>query len=365
MDRKIRVLVVDDSAFMRRALTRMLGSDHTIEVAGEAADGEEGLRKVKKLRPDVVTLDVKMPGMDGLTVLQNIMAECPVPVLMLSSLTSEGGEVTLRALEMGATDFIDKSMAHTALDILGIAGELIAKVKTAAGVDARKMVRRQAARAPQGPETPGAQAPPSPKGGRLDAIAIGTSTGGPPALQTILAGLPASLSAPVLVVQHMPKGFTASLAGRLDRLSGMSVSEAVDGDRASPGRCLIAPSGLHMTIIRDGGGLTVRLSEEPAGFLHRPSVDVLMESVARTAGKKALGVILTGMGADGARGIKALHDAGAATMAQDENSSVVYGMPKAAVEMGGVDISLPLEQIGRAIILKTAGEAIDFPPSMP
>jgi two-component system chemotaxis response regulator CheB len=345
--RKIRVLVVDDSAFMRKALQRMLSSDPMIDVVDIAADGAEGYEKAKALRPDVVTLDVKMPGMDGLTALRKIMSDCPVPVLMLSSLTSEGGEITLRALDLGAVDFIDKSTAHTAMDILSIAGELITKVKAVAGVDARKMVRKE-----PGPFTEGKAARPlaakSPC--RLEVVAIGTSTGGPPALQGILTAMPGDLPAGVLVVQHMPKGFTASLAERLNNLSRLDVSEAVDGDAVLPGRCLIAPSGLHMTLRRNGSGLSVHLSEEPDGLLHRPSVDVLMESVAKVSASKALGIILTGMGADGARGIKALHDAGGKTIAQDEATCVVYGMPKVAVDMGGVDRSLPLGMVPTAIL---------------
>jgi len=346
MEKKIRVLVVDDSAFMRKALTRMLSSDPMVQVVDTAQDGKEGCRKALELRPDVITLDVKMPEMDGLTALRQIMADCPTPVLMLSSLTSEGGEVTLRALDLGAVDFIDKSSAHTALDILSIAGELITKVKTIAGVDAHKML----ASAVPNVSKPYDQQRPAIVKGRFDVVGIGASTGGPPALQSILTGLPAGLPAAVLVVQHMPKGFTASLAERLNHLSKLVVSEAVDGDAVLPGRCLIAPSGLHMTLRRNGTGLKVRLSEEPEGLLHRPSVDVLMQSLAREVGKKALGVILTGMGADGAHGMKELHDAGGHTIAQDEDSCVVYGMPKVAVELGGVDESFPLDQITSAII---------------
>ncbi|MBI5696572.1 MAG: chemotaxis response regulator protein-glutamate methylesterase [Nitrospirae bacterium] len=364
MTRKIRVLVVDDSAFMRKALTRMLSSDYMIEVVDTASDGEEGYRKVRSLLPDVVTLDVKMPGMDGLTALGKIMRDCPVPVLMLSSLTSEGGEVTLRALDLGAVDFIDKSSATTAMDILSIAGDLITKVKAAAGVDAEKMARSAAATKrppapPREPEpvqpaeaVPAGRAAPRPMPGRgvYELVAIGTSTGGPPALQTILTGIPAGLAACVLVVQHMPIGFTASLAQRLDTLCDLSVSEAVDGDRAAPGRCLIAPSGMHMTVVRDADGLYVRLSSEPEGTLHRPSVDVLFESVAKVVRARALALILTGMGHDGARGIKLIRDAGGRTVAQDEASCVVYGMPKVAVEMGGVDRSMPLDSMTAYII---------------
>jgi len=347
MERKIRVLVVDDSAFMRKALARMLGSDPRIQVLDTASDGEEGYRKTLELRPDVVTLDVRMPGMDGLTALMKIMADCPVPVLMLSSLTKEGGEVTLKALDLGAVDFINKSSASSAMDILSIAGELISKVKTAAGVDVRKMPRK----APAPPvRTAEDRQPPAFRPGISRLVVIGASTGGPPAIQSILTQLPPDLPAPVLVVQHMPVGFTASLAQRLNSLSRLEISEAVDGDRVVPGGCLIAPSGRHMTLKNGADGFFVRLSDEPEGLLHRPSVDVLMESVAKVAGSRAVGVILTGMGADGALGIKAIHEAGGRTLAQDEDTCVVYGMPRVAVELGGVDRSVPLERIHEAIL---------------
>jgi len=346
MLRKIRVLVVDDSAFMRKALERMLSSDPMIKVVDTASDGIEGYDKTMALRPDVVTLDVRMPGMDGLTALGRIMADCPTPVLMLSSLTSEGGEVTLRALDMGAVDFIDKSSARSAMDILSIAGELIMKVKAVAGVDVSKMVRMEDVG--REPVTPLPSVPMAK--GRFDAVSIGTSTGGPPALQLILSSVPSDFPVPILVVQHMPLGFTSSLAKRLDGLSNLEVSEAGDGDLALPGRCLIAPSGLHMSLDDGSQGLHVRLSSSPDGLLHRPSVDVMMESVAKVLGRRSVGVILTGMGSDGAKGIRAIHDAGGRTMAQDESTCVVYGMPKVAVELGGVDRSLPLERIPSAII---------------
>jgi len=272
MSKKIRVLVVDDSAFMRKALVRMLSSDPAVEVLETASDGEDGYRKAMKLRPDVITLDVRMPGMDGITALRKIMSDCPAPVIMLSSLTSEGGEITLRALDIGAVDIIDKSKAHTAMDILEIAGELLAKVKAVAGVDAEKISRRTTPAPEPVQET---YAPPL-HATTIDVVVVGASTGGPPALQDILTKLPADLPAAMLIVQHMPVGFTASLAERLNRLAPIEISEAFDGNRVRPGLCLIAPSGLHMTLDRDKEGMFVRLSEEPAKTLHRPSVDVLM-----------------------------------------------------------------------------------------
>jgi len=347
--RKIRVLVVDDSAFMRKALTRMLSSDPMIHVVDTASDGQDGYEKTRSLKPDVVTLDVKMPGMDGLSALSKIMRDCPVPVLMLSSLTTEGGEITLKALDFGALDFIDKSSAHSAMDILSIAGELITKVKALAGVDMERVIKSRT-RPPSPAVRPAEREIKPARSSHMEAVLIGSSTGGPPALQQILSVLPAELPVGVLVVQHMPKGFTASLAARLDGLSGMNVSEAVDGDRVAPGGCLIAPSGLHMTVHRGKRGLFVRLSEEPEGMLHRPSVDVLMESAAKTIGKGSLGVLLTGMGSDGAQGMKALFDAKGRTIAQDEKTSVVYGMPRVAVQLGAVHRSLPLGSIPWAIM---------------
>ncbi len=338
MSKKIRVLVVDDSAFMRKALYRMLSSDPMIEVIDTASDGEGGYKKARMLKPDVITLDVRMPGMDGLDALRMIMTDCPTPVLMLSSLTSEGGEVTLRALDLGAVDVIDKSSAHTAMDILGIAGELTSKVRAVAGVDTGKIVKKRVLLHPAQTQSVPPQTGITAKAdiGEMKVVVIGASTGGPPALQEILSKLPASLNAAVLVVQHMPIGFTASLAERLNSLSRLEVSEAFDGDLVRPGKCLIAPSGLHMTLRVDGGPC-IHLSKSPEDSLHRPSVDVLMESAAKVMAGKAIGVILTGMGSDGAMGIKAIHDAGGRTIAQDEESCIVYGMPKVAVSLGGVD----------------------------
>jgi two-component system chemotaxis response regulator CheB len=347
--RKIRVLVVDDSAFMRKALCRMLDSDPMIQVVDTAMDGQDGYEKVVALKPDVVTLDVKMPGMDGLTALKKIMDDCPVPVLMLSSLTTEGGGVTLRALDLGALDFIDKSSAHSAMDILSIAGDLISKIKTIAGIDVERIIKSRARYVPPA-DRPAAQERKIVKRSPIEVVVIGASTGGPPALQQILTEMPKETPAGILVVQHMPKGFTASLADRLDGLCKIAVSEAVDGDRVEPGRCLVAPAGLHMTLARGKDTMIVRVSEEPDGLLHRPSVDVLMESVAKRCGSRALGVLLTGMGSDGAAGMKAMRDAKGRTIGQDEKTCVVYGMPRVAFEMGGVETQLPLDKVASAIL---------------
>lgn len=332
----IRVLVIDDSAFVRQALRRMLKDDPEIEVVGAANDGRQGLEMVAALRPDVVTLDVLMPRMGGLEALERIMAEVPVPVLLLSSLTQRGAEVTLRGLELGALDFVDKSSVGS-MNILTLADELRAKIKALARVP-RGRLQRAAAEAAAVPA-------PARGGAGIEVVVIATSTGGPPALQSIIPRLPRALAAAVLVVQHMPPGFTRSLAERLALRSALPVREAEDGESVVPGQVLIAPAGLHMKLRRRGERVRVWLDEEPRGALHRPSADVLMASIARVYAERALGVILTGMGSDGAIGLRAIRDAGGRTLAESEETSVIYGMPKAAVEAGGVDRSLPLHRI--------------------
>jgi two-component system, chemotaxis family, protein-glutamate methylesterase/glutaminase len=338
----IRVLVVDDSAFVRQALTRMLGSAPDIEVVGTAADGVEGVEKVRTLRPDVVTLDVKMPRLGGLEALERIMNECPVPVLLLSSLTSEGADVTLRGLELGAMDFVDKSSVQGHMNLLSLSEELLAKVRAIAGASLSRVGR-----------WPGAVAEPpvAPTAGRAaDVVAIGTSTGGPPALQTIIPRLPVGLGSAILVVQHMPVGFTKSLAERLNARSKVPVREAEDGERVEPGVVLVAPAGKHMKVKKRGAVMRIWLDDEPRAALHRPSADVLMASVARAYGPGALGIVLTGMGSDGVEGLRAIRAAGGRTLAESEESCVIYGMPKAAVEAGVVDRSLPLSLIADEIV---------------
>jgi two-component system, chemotaxis family, protein-glutamate methylesterase/glutaminase len=337
----IRVLVVDDSAFVRQALTRML-TTADIEVAGTAVDGKDGFEKCLALKPDVVTLDIKMPRLDGLGALQKIMAECPTPVLLLSSLTSEGGDVTLRGLELGAMDFVDKSSVQGHMNLLSLAEELRTKVRALASVPHDKVA----------PPRFVPQATPivSPHVRQAEVVIIGTSTGGPPALQAIIPRLPEDLASPVLVVQHMPVGFTKSLADRLDSRSKLAVREAEDGESIVPGTVLIAPAGKHMKVRRRGNQVKVWLDDEPKNSLHRPSVDVLMTSVARTYGTRALGIILTGMGSDGVEGLRAMREAGARTLAESEETCIIYGMPKAAVEAGVVERSVPLHRMADEIL---------------
>ena len=344
--KKIRVLIVDDSMFMRKAIKRMLGLAPDIEVLDTASDGREALQKIAELKPDIVTLDVRMAGMDGITALEHIMKEHPTPVLMLSSLTQEGAEVTLRALELGAIDFIDKTRAESTMDITLLANELIAKVRAIAGVDVEK-VRSQVAdvSAPSEKAEVVIPASPRPAGGRpakVDIVAIGTSTGGPPALHALITRLPQDFPVGVIVVQHMPPGFTKPLADRLNTQSSLTVSEAVEGDVVLPGRVLIAPAGRHLKLKKQNGRCVVRLDDEPLDALHRPSVDVMMESAAKVCGMRTLGVLLTGMGSDGAKGMRAIKESGGRTLAESEETCIVYGMPKSAVEDGVVDKVVPL-----------------------
>ena len=338
----IRVVVVDDSAFVRQALSRMLGAAPDIEVVGTASDGLEGYEKVRELHPDVVTLDVKMPRLGGLEALERIMAECPVPVLLLSSLTSEGADVTLRGLELGAMDFVDKSSVQGHMNLLSLSEELLAKVRALAGV--RVGLRSglgEAIGEPRRPPEPGAEA---------EVVAIGTSTGGPPALTTIIPRLPVGFSSAILVVQHMPVGFTRSLAERLNARSRVPVREAADGERLERGVVLVGPAGRHMKVRRRGSVARVWLDDEPRAALHRPSVDVLMASVAKAFGPRTLGIVLTGMGSDGVEGLRAIRAAGGRTLAESEETCVIYGMPKAAVEAGVVDQSVPLSRIADEIL---------------
>jgi len=337
---RIRVLVVDDSAFARQAVSRMLEAAPDIEVVGVAADGLEGLEKVKDLAPDVVTLDINMPRLGGLAALERIMAECPARVLLISSLTQEGADVTLRGLELGALDFIDKSSAGGQMNLLQLTPELQAKVRALAGAPLPRAAVPPPASAG---ERPAATV-------RVEVVAIAASTGGPSALQAIVPRLPADLGAALLVVQHMPPGFTRSLAERLDGRSSLDVREAADGEPIVPGVVLIAPAGLHLKARRHGSSVRVALDEEPRAALHRPSADVLMASVASAYGRRALGIVLTGMGSDGALGLRAIREAGGRSLAQSEDTCVIYGMPKAAVEAGVVERSVPLPLLADEIL---------------
>jgi two-component system chemotaxis response regulator CheB len=338
---RIRVLVVDDSAFVRQAITRMLNAAPGIEVVGVAVDGDDCLLRARELSPDVVTLDVQMPKMGGLECLKRLMQESPVPVLLLSSHTREGADVTLRGLDLGALDFVDKSSVRGTMNLAELSEELTAKIRALAG--ARPGGRRGGPAAAPGPR-------PSTRATRAELVAIATSTGGPPALQAIIPRLPEGLRSAVLVVQHMPVGFTRSLAERLDQRSALRVREAEDGELVVAGQVLIAPAGLHMHVRKRGASVRIALDDEPRGSLHRPSADVTMASVARIYGARALGVVLTGMGSDGVEGLRAIRAAGGRTLAESEETALIYGMPKAAVEAGVVERSVPLDRVADEIM---------------
>lgn len=357
--RKISVLIVDDSAFMRKALKRMLASDPEIRVVGEAADGGEGVAAVKRLRPDVVTLDIRMRRMDGIQALKQIMREVPTPVLMVSAVTQEGGAETLRALEAGAVDFIDKSSCHTMMDILEIADTLVQKVKVLSGVDVQKLGPARPEPAPTPKRTPVEAAP---EAGAAEAVpigatdrpmhlvVIGSSTGGPMTLEAILTGLPSSYPGAILVVQHMPKGFTRSLADRLDSQAAIHFKEAEEDDLIRPGTIFIGPSGYHLKLKQDGHQHRVWLTRSPRDTQHCPSVDVLFQAVAETWSGPTLAIVLTGMGTDGSSGVRAIKRGGGVVLAQSEETCVVYGMPNAAYNTGCVDRMLPRGQFARAIL---------------
>lgn len=342
---KIRVLIVDDSALMRQVLTGLLSEDPDIEVVGAAQDPYHAREKIKALNPDVLTLDVEMPRMDGLTFLDKLMTGHPMPVVMVSSLTEAGCETTLRALELGAVDFFTKPKLDLRCGIEEQAGDLIAKVKGAASARVRRKalgVRSEAK--PLSPYPPLLTCANAMIKTTDTVIAIGASTGGTEALRELLQGLPPT-TPPIVITQHMPEKFTKTFADRLDALCRIRVKEAVDGDSVLPGHALLAPGNYHMTLARSGARYAVRIDQAPPVNRHRPSVDVMFASVAAYAGANAIGVILTGMGADGARGMLTMKQAGAYTVAQDEASCVVFGMPKEAIKLGGVDKVLPLQDM--------------------
>jgi two-component system chemotaxis response regulator CheB len=332
------VLVVDDSAFMRKVLVKMLEPYEDIEVVATAMDGVFALEKLERARPDVVTLDLEMPRMDGRAALQHIVEEFQLPVILVSAHTSKGARETFDALAAGAVDFVTKPEHIFTTPLDDLSHDLVQKIRAAA----RAKVRKPASRAPETKTKATAETSTT---AASDVIAIAVSTGGPNALSLLLAALRVDLPAGVLVVQHMPEGFTAQFAERLARHSLVSVREATDNEVVTAGTVLIAPGGRHMEIARSSGQLVVRLNGNSAVRGHRPSADVLFRSVARWVGPRAVGVILTGMGEDGAEGMQAIHDAGGHTIAQDEASSVVHGMPRAAIERGVVDRILSLSEV--------------------
>lgn len=345
---KIRVLVVDDSAFVRRAIIRMFDNHPLISIIDVASDGAMAIDLIKQHKPDVVTLDVQMPVLDGLSALERIMRECPTPVVMLSSLTGKGGDQTLKALDLGAVDFIDKSSAGGPMEFNNLLQELTSKILVAASIDLKKLTNSSAARQVVLP------VPAATRASGTDVVLIGVSTGGPPALQTILRVIPASFSVPILIVQHMPTGFTASLAERLNRSCQIEVKEAEDGEAALAGKAYIAPGGSHLKLYRSGKEFQIRLESKPDDTLHRPSVDVLFESAAKACGSKALAFVLTGMGKDGALGATQIKNAGGRVVVESEETAVVFGMPKAVIDVIKVDGVIPLHQIAENMISMTS-----------
>ena len=352
--KKIRVLIVDDAALVRQMLTEMLQTDPMIEVIGTASDPYIAREKIKSLKPDVLTLDVDMPRMDGLTFLRNLMRLRPMPVVMVSSLTAQGADMTLQALELGAIDFVTKPRVDLAHSLQDYTTEIIAKIKIASTARVRALER-----------TMGQPLDVSPKY-TADAIlqqrqseshfktterivALGASTGGTEAIKEVLMYLPAETPG-MVITQHIPEAFSGPFARRMDSISAMTVCEAQDGQHILPGHIYIAPGNRHLLVARDGTRYVCRLHNGSPVNRHRPSVDVLFRSVAQHVGPNAVGVLLTGMGDDGARGLKEMHEAGAYTLAQDEKTSVVWGMPGQAVKLGGVDEVLPLGEVATAIL---------------
>ena len=342
---RTKVLIVDDSALVRQLLTGIFQRERDFEVVGAAANPLQAREMIRATNPDVLTLDIEMPQMDGLDFLERLMRLRPMPVVMVSTLTARGSEATLRALELGAVDFVAKPKLGIAQGIEAYAEDIVAKVRAAARV---RFAPRAAKSAP---------APlPALSNRRLSTeqlIFIGASTGGTEAIREVIERLPPDTPA-ILITQHMPPGFTRTFAARLDTLSRMAVCEASDGQRVLPGHVYIAPGDRHLRIARSGSDYVVALDDTAPVNRHRPSVEVLFRSAAHVAGRNAIGVMLTGMGKDGAAAMREMHDAGAHTVAQNEASCVVFGMPKEAIAAGGVDDVLPLSEIGPHLLRQVA-----------
>jgi two-component system chemotaxis response regulator CheB len=331
---QIRVLVVDDSLLMQRVLSDTLRSDKQLTVVGTARDGEEALIKVANLRPDVVTMDIEMPKMNGLTATRRIMETRPTPVVMISALTQREAQLTLKALEFGAVDYVPKPSGQISLNMESVREELLSKVKTAAYANLAT-AKATAQQSIAGPTT---------IGDRI--ISIAASTGGPPAVTKVLTSLPAD-TPPILIVQHMPKGITKLFAKGLNESCKFPVKEAQEGDWVQESLALVAPGGLHMTVTKE---FRIHLNSDPPVNYVRPAADVLMVSAAEVFGSKNIGVVLTGMGSDGAKGIKAIKEQGGFTIAQDKETSVVFGMPNVAYQTGCIDVVAALEQIPKQIV---------------
>ncbi len=343
-DHSIGVLVVDDSAFMRRAIQTMLSRQEGLTVLGAAQDGLEAVEACQRLQPDVVTLDIEMPRMDGLTALRQIKRVCRASVLMVSSLTTAGSVATFSALRSGADDFIAKDLSQVSLDIVKIESDLVAKVRQLG------IVSRTRATVPKTIAVSSCDEPPKLRASHFDVVLIGSSTGGPPVLESILTALPAEFPLPVLVAQHMPLLFTRTMAQRLDEVCAMKVEHAAGGMRAEPGCVYIAPGGNHLRLRGLLGGVKLlEVSPRPTEALYKPSVNELFASAAKACAARCLAVVLTGMGDDGLEGGRTLHAAGGTILAQEPNSCVVYGMPRAVSQAGLITASLTPTQIAETL----------------
>lgn len=335
-----RVLIIDDSVFMRSMLKSALSGAEGIEVLGTAQNGVEGLKKITSLKPDVITLDIEMPGLDGLQVLQRVMKECPLPVVMVSTKTQQGAQATLEALRLGAVDYVAKPIGDKSATLSGFREKVVRAVQTAAQSN-----RRTLGRVP----TPVDAAPGIKNVPPGVVVAIGISAGGPATLHEMVPAIPQSIP-PIVITQHMPADFTESFARRLNEVAKLDVKQAEDGDELIAGRALLAPGSHHLRVVKRGGRLVASLDGGPKVSGFRPSVDVMFESVSAAVGPMAVAVVMTGMGFDGSAGVRMIKKAGGATIAQDEETSIVYGMPKAAFETGCIDRVEPVGRIPKAIM---------------
>ncbi|MBR1671853.1 MAG: chemotaxis response regulator protein-glutamate methylesterase [Fretibacterium sp.] len=352
---KIRVLVVDDSALMRQLIGDILGTDPRIQVVGTARDGRDALAQIKALRPDVVTMDVEMPNMDGLKALEEIMRTSPLPVIMVSSVTQEGAETTLKALSLGCVDFVSKPSGSISLNIRDVGRDIVDKVVAASTAH----VRTGGSLLPPKPPLPRApefrRMTPPPSSRRREIVAIASSTGGPMALNELLPKLPGNFPVPIVITQHMPKEFTPSFARRLNAASALEVVEGFEGLTLKPGRVVIAPGGKHLILKRRNGAVVCDLSDAPPELSVKPAANIMFRSVAEQYGGNVLCVILTGMGRDGTDGAIPMHRQGAYLIAESQKTCVVYGMPKAAVDAGIADEVLPLNEIPEAMVRNVKG----------
>ncbi|WP_417535372.1 protein-glutamate methylesterase/protein-glutamine glutaminase [Methylophaga sp.] len=350
--KKISVIVIDDSALVRKLLTEILNSDPELEVVATAGDPYQARDKIKQFNPDVLTLDVEMPKMDGVTFLRNLMRLRPMPVVMVSTLTEKGAQITLEAMALGAFDFVEKPKLDLSQTLSSYSEEIISKIKAAAGVQPQQLTTKAMLEVEER-LTADAVIAKSTKNIPLKTtekiVAIGASTGGTEAIKTVLCALPANAPG-IVITQHIPASFSAPFAERVNKMSALNVSQAIDGEQILPGHAYIAPGDKHLLVERSGARYYCRLNDGPAVSRHKPSVDVLFRSIAQNVGANAIGVMLTGMGDDGARGMLEMRENGASNMVQDEKSSVVWGMPGAAYKLGAAELMLPLGKIAQEIM---------------